>query len=285
MLQRRHIVAADWQILWEVKRKLEQGPVDDGTDFKAKVCKWTCHCRPGDCSTLAAVFGVPKRGDFMPEIDKKLLARTQDLARQFDLAIAKLADSSSIDLRIFFTMAHGYITDRIAQCASLFDSPNALMRLNDSFATEYLRALNGHPHADWSRAFRVCRAESNAVESGFVGLIFVGPVAAEACGACMANVHIKRDLRDALGKVKDVDPQDYGNMLVLVSEGNLYAESQLRDRVLGTAAFLIGQLFVTQLNLNVKQWRNDVYMSAYGKTVPDPTPAFAAAYRTMTTSS
>lgn len=215
----------------------------------------------------------------MPQIDRNLLARTQELARQFDLAIARLASAASIDLRIFFTMAHGYITDRIAQSVELFANPNALMRLNDCFATEYLKAINGQPHADWQRAFRVCRAESSAVQSGFVGLFFIGPVAAEACGASMASVHIKRDLRDALGKVKDVDAQDYGNVLIFVTEGNLYAESQLRGRGLGAAAFCVGQLFVTRLNLNVKQWRNDVYQAAYGKPVPDPSAEFADAYR------
>jgi hypothetical protein len=217
----------------------------------------------------------------MPKIDLALLNRTRDLARQFDAAIARLAGTPSIDLRIFFTMAHGYITARIAQCVELFNNPNALMRLNECFATEYLRAINGKPHADWIRAFRVCRAESDAVQSGFVGLVFVGPFATEACGACMASVHIKRDLRDALGKVRDVDPQDYGNVLIFVTEGNLYAESELRGRGLGAAAFVVGQLFVKKLNLNVKQWRNDVYVAAYGKQVPDPSEKFAAAYRRL----
>ena len=217
----------------------------------------------------------------MPQIDQTLLTRTQDLALQFDRAIVRLASATSVDLRIFFTMAHGYITNGIAQCVELFANPNALMRLNDCFATEYLKAINGKPHADWIRAFRVCRAESNAVQSGFVGLVFIGPIATEACGACMANVHIKRDLRDALTKVRDVDPQDYGNILILVLEGNLYAEAQLRGRALGAAAFSVGQQFVKYLNLNVKQWRNDVYVAAYGKPVPDPSETFAAAYRRL----
>jgi hypothetical protein len=218
----------------------------------------------------------------MPQIDRTLLARTEELERKFDLAIAKLANTSALDLRIFFTMAHGYITGRIAQCVELFCNPNALMRLNDYFASEYLRAINGAPHADWNRAFRVCQAESSAVESGFVGLFFVGPIAAEACGACMASVHIKRDLRDALAKVRDVDAQDYGNVLIFVTEGNLYAESQLRGRPLGAAVFGLSQLFVNRLNLNVKKWRNDVYKGAYGKAVPDPSNAFATAYRRLT---
>lgn len=90
------------------------------------------------------------------------------------------------------------------------------MRLNNCFATTYLNAINGSPHSDWQKAFRVCKGEQDAVRSGFIGLIFIGPIAFESCGACMANVHIKRDLRDALNKVTDVDPQDYANILIFV---------------------------------------------------------------------
>lgn len=213
--------------------------------------------------------------------DAQLLKRTEELDAQFDRAIAKLATGPAIDLRIFFTMAHGYITGRIAECVRLFTNPNAIMRLNDSFASEYLKAVNGAPHLDWQRAFRVCQAESKAIEEGFVGRMFLGPVAAEACGACMASVHIKRDLRDALRKVRDVDAQDYGNVLVFVTEGNLYAESQLRGRALGAAALCISQFFVDSLNLDVKQWRNEVYQTSYDKPVPDPSDAFVGAYRSL----
>jgi hypothetical protein len=69
------------------------------------------------------------------------------------------------DLRIFFTFAHGYITKKIGRHVELFANPNALMRLNDSFATTYLNAMNGAPHNDWQRAFRVCRGEEDAVRS------------------------------------------------------------------------------------------------------------------------
>jgi len=175
-------------------------------------------------------------------------------------------------------MAHGYITGKIGQNIELFANPNALMRLNDSFATTYLRALNGAAHLDWQRAFRVCKAESDAISSGFIGLIFVGPVAAESCGACMANVHINRDLRDALLKVRDVDAQDYGNILVFVLEANLYAECELRGQAFGSAAIMISQLFVKRLNLDVKQWRNKVFQDCYKKQVPDPSKAFIDAY-------
>ena len=108
------------------------------------------------------------------------------MVSQFDRAIVKLASSEVVDLRIFFTIAHRYLTQQIGDNIELFNS---------------------------------------------IGLVFMGPVAAETCGACMANVHIRRDLRDALRKVRDVDPQDYGNILVLVNEGNLLAEIHLRADV------------------------------------------------------
>ena len=117
-------------------------------------------------------------------------------------------------------------------------------------------------------------------------MIFLGAVVTEACGACMANVHIKRDLRDALNSVPDVDPQDYGNVLVFVEYGNLFAETQLRGRAMGAAAvmaeqilLLVGPLFSKQLNFDVKKWRNDVYRDCYGKDVPDPSSSFVSAYR------
>jgi hypothetical protein len=214
----------------------------------------------------------------MATVDPTLLARTKTLDNQFNKAIVRLADSA-LDLRLFFTMAHGYITAKIAENIGLFNSPNSLMRLNDSFATTFLKALDGAPHNDWQRAFRVCRAESEAVRSGFVGMIFMGPVAAESCAACMASVHIKRDLRDALLAVRDVDAQDYGNVLIFVEEGNLYAESQLRGQALGTAATMLGLAFAPKLNIDVKKWRNDVFQDCYKIPVPSPSAAFVAAYR------
>jgi hypothetical protein len=157
----------------------------------------------------------------MPDVDKNLLAETLQLGDKFDMALARLASGPDLDLRMFFTMAHGYITKKIGKHINLFNNPNALMRLNKAFATTYLSAVAGSPHHDWQRAFRVCQAEVKAMQSGFVGLLFLGPVVAESCAACMANVHIMRDLRDALTAIRDVDPQDYGNILVFVMEGNM----------------------------------------------------------------
>ncbi len=215
----------------------------------------------------------------MGSIDQTLLTRTKQLDTLFDRAIGRLAAGPVVDLRIFFTMAHGFITRQIGKHIDLFASPNPLMRLNDSFATTYLKALDGAPHNDWQRAFRVCKAERDAMASGFIGQIFLSPVVTEACGACMAHVHITRDLRDALKSVPGVDPQDYGNVLIFVEDGNVYAETQLRGRTIGAAAVVVGQLFAKRLNLDVKQWRNDVYRDCYGKDVPDPSSAFASAYR------
>src|ERR1700730_9739917 len=107
----------------------------------------------------------------MATADPTLLARTKTLDNQFNKAIVRLADSA-LDLRLFFTMAHGYITAKIAENIGLFNSPNSLMRLNDSFATTFLKALDGAPHNDWQRAFKVCKAESDAVTSGFIGRLF-----------------------------------------------------------------------------------------------------------------
>jgi len=213
----------------------------------------------------------------MADIDPQLLERTKTLGVMFD-GLANSLVGPPTDLRIFFTFAHGYITKKIGKHIGLFSNPNALMRLNDSFASTYLAAMNGAPHADWQKAFKICKGEQDAVRSGFIGLIFIGPVAYESCGACMANVHIRRDLRDALNKVKDVDPQDYGNILIFVMEGNLYAEKMIRGRAKGALMVMTSLPFAAKLNLDVKQWRNEVFTQCYGKPVPDPSDAFAAAY-------
>jgi hypothetical protein len=211
----------------------------------------------------------------MAAFDQSLLDRTNALGSSFDAAAMRLA-SPPIDLRCFFTFAHGFITKNIAKYVDLFTNPNALMRLNDCFATTYLNAINGSPHNDWQRAFRVCKGEQDAVRSGFVGLIFIGPIAFESCGACMANVHIKRDLRDALNKVTDVDPQDYGNILIFVMRGNLYAETRIRGVAKGALMVMTSLPFAPRLNLDVKAWRNQVFQDCYRKPVPEPSDTFVA---------
>jgi hypothetical protein len=209
----------------------------------------------------------------MATVDKTLLERTNLLGGMFDAATAKLT-GPPVDLRFFFTVAHGFITKSIAKHIDLFANPNALMRLNDSFASTYLTAINGHPHQGWQKAFRVCNSEQDAVRSGFVGLLAIGPVAFESCGACMAYVHINRDLREALTKVTDVDAQDYGNMLILVQRGNIVAEVKIRGAARGTLAIMASVLLAGKLNLDVKEWRNKVFEDCYRKSVPEPTSSF-----------
>jgi hypothetical protein len=59
-LQRRHIVAADFKYCGkEIKRKLEQGPVDHETDFKAKV--YSNGRVTADSETLKALSGFSER--------------------------------------------------------------------------------------------------------------------------------------------------------------------------------------------------------------------------------
>lgn len=209
----------------------------------------------------------------MASIDAALLARTKALGSMFDAAAGKL-QGPPIDLRVYFTWAHSYITKEIAKHIDLFANPNALMRLNDCFATTFLTAINGSPHSDWQRAFKVCKGEQDAVQSGFIGMLFIGPVAFESCGSCMANVHIKRDLRDALTKVSDVDAQDYANILIFVMRGSIYAETRIRGAARGALFIMTSFPFAPKLNLDVKAWRNKVFEDVYGRTVPDPAASF-----------
>jgi hypothetical protein len=215
----------------------------------------------------------------MADIDSKLLATTQDLGRQFDEAAKRLA-GPPVDLRIFFTFAHGFITKKIGKHIDLFRAPNPLMRLNESFATTYLANLRGPPNANWEKAFKVCRGEMDAMRSGLAGTLALGATAYEVCGACMANIHINVDLKNALDHVRDVDAQDYGNVLIFVQLGNFYAEKQIRGAMGAALMIMTATPFQQWLKLDVKQWRNSVYEKSYGLkpgSVPDPEPAFTRA--------
>jgi hypothetical protein len=214
-------------------------------------------------------------------VDDRLLARTKELTRMFDAAENRLALNG--DLRVFFTRSHGYITKKIGVHINLFKNPNSLMRLNDSFATTYLAAINGAPHHGWQQAFGICKAlDDNAVRAkGLFNTIIMFPYAVtapEECAGCMAKVHISQDLRNALIKVRDVDVEDYANILVFVIEGHLYAEVKLRGQILASAAFMVSVPFMDWLNTNAKLWRNEAFEQVYKKKVPDPSPAFIAAY-------
>jgi hypothetical protein len=197
----------------------------------------------------------------------------------FDAAITKY--NSTNDVRAFFTMAHAYITKKIRKHIGLFVAPTPLLRLNDSFATTFLNAVNGHPHEGWQRAFRVCAGLSTAEEEHLFGVISTEKQAGpsyELCASCMAKIHISRDLKDALKAVKGVSAQDYGNILIFVNEGHLFAEVQIRGRARGAFFVMVGVPLANSLNMSAKMWRNQAFKDAYGLEVPDPSTAFVAAY-------
>jgi hypothetical protein len=209
-------------------------------------------------------------------VEPALLSQTDVLIKRFDAAIAKLKAAG--DIRVFFTFAHAYITKKIRKHIGLFAAPNALLRLNASFATTFLQAIEGSPHAAWQSAFRVCSGLSTAATEGFVEYVMLAPVSFEVCGACMAKVHITRDLKDALLAVKGVDAQDYGNVLIFVMEGNLFAEVQIRGQARGALVLMTSMPIANKLNLDAKLWRNQVFKEVYGKDVPEPAPTFVSAY-------
>jgi hypothetical protein len=222
-------------------------------------------------------------------VDSALLKQTSALVNRFDAAIARLTYTSlkSVatghkgDLRLLFTHAHAYITRSIRKHIGLFAAPNPLMRLNALFATTFLNALEGAPDAAWQYVFKVC---AGAGVAAFPGLIATPAGAAQAlvdyeeCAMCMASVHIKRDLRDALRKVRDVNAQDYGNVLVFVQEGFLHGETQIRGSILGNGEVWVGKAF-EPLGVSAKKWRNDVFKEVYGINVPEPSRAFVTAYQ------
>ena len=170
------------------------------------------------------------------------------------------------DLRWFFTYAHAQITRQINDNLKLFQRPNALMRLNIHFAETFINALWDQPHEDWRRAFAVCAAfQKTSQDTSFLFM------EAEMCGARMANVHINIDLRKALGEVGCIPPEDYSNMLILVTRGSVYALVRLRGQLIGAAEALINAFVAPLVNLEIKTWRNAVYAGTCNADVPDPT--------------
>jgi hypothetical protein len=237
---------------------------------------------PGD---LQATNQLQDAIDFLAEcnltgggIDQQLLDRTDALVRMFDAAIMSLSDP--LDLRIFFTFAHSYITRKIRKHIGLFSAPNPLLKLNDSFATTFLKAVNGTPEAGWQRAFRVCSGLRTTQQEGFMEAIFLAPISFETCGACMAAIHINQDLRNALIAVQGVDPQDYGNVLIFVSEGFLFAEVKIRGRARGALMVFTSGPFmqIKRLDMSAKLWRNQVFKDVYQQDVPEPSATFIDSY-------
>lgn len=237
---------------------------------------------PGD---LQATNQVQDALDFLAEckltgggIDQKLLDRTDALVSMFDAAIMSL--SNPLDLRIFFTFAHSYITRKIRKHIALFSAPNPLLQLNDNFATTFLKAINGAPDVGWQRAFRVCSGLRTTQQEGFMEAIFLAPISFETCGACMASIHINQDLRNALINVNGVDAQDYGNVLIFVSEGFLFAEVQIRGRARGALMVFTSGPFmqIKRLDMSAKLWRNKVFKEVYQQEVPEPSTTFIDSY-------
>ncbi len=234
----------------------------------------TCHARPPGAVGFSGSYdhpvldtpgptGVNDHGDQLVcriRIDAVLRERNRVIE-------AALLDSAEAyyrkeDLRWFFAFAHGQITKQINANLTMFQDPNALLRLNIHFAEEFVRALDGQPHDLWKRAFRVC-ASLGRNETMLL-------MEAEMCGAAMANVHIYVDLANALREVGCISPADYGNMLVFVNRGSLAALVRLRGRAIGSAEAMLNQLAAPMLELEVKAWRNAVFEAACHARVPDP---------------
>jgi hypothetical protein len=94
----------------------------------------------------------------------------------------------------------------------------------------------------------------------------------------MAKIHIMRDLKDALTAVKGVNAQDYGNVLIFVMEGNLFAEVQIRGQARGALMVMTSMPIAHKMNLDAKLWRNQVFKEVYGQDVPEPDATFVSAY-------
>lgn len=203
----------------------------------------------------------------MAAIDPKLKIETLRIEKELFAASEKFEKDG--DFRWFFSYAHAKITEQINKNLNLFRDPNAVIRLNAHFASEYLKAASGQPHEAWSKAFKICKAlEKNAPNNPAL----VGEV--ELCGAQMANVHIHVDLANALREVGCIDRNDYGNILTFVLRGNLAAENKLRGKFGGATMFLLSALVGPKLNMDVKKWRNAAYTEVCAGTVPDPEKSF-----------
>jgi len=170
------------------------------------------------------------------------------------------------DLRWFFSLAHATITQQINANLAIFEQPNPLLRLNIHFSEAFVRAIDGHGSDLWEDAFRLCQAlEENKS-------IFIPE--AEVCASRMAAVHIFVDLSAALREAGCISPADYGNMLVFVNRGSLAAQVRLRGRAVGAAEAVLQQLICPLVDLDVKAWRNAVFMAACQAPVPDPARPF-----------
>lgn len=214
---------------------------------------------PGPQSFAPERPGVEKVDPGLLQLNKNIEAQLMSSADAY---------FSNKDLRWYFTYAHALITSRINNNITLFQRPNALIRLNISFAEEFLMAVNNQPSEFWQLAFKKCRAFDKA------GGVLVGET--ELCGASMANVHIHIDLANALKTVGCIPPADYGNMLVFIKQAALVATRRLRGPFVAEAELILNDLvFGPVTGLEVKAWRNAVYGETCNAEVPSPEDKFS----------
>jgi hypothetical protein len=194
-------------------------------------------------------------------VDPELLSHNRAIAAQLRL----IADDfyRRGDFRWFFTYANSQVARQIVDNVSVFQRPNALLRLNIHFAEAYLRAAEGNGSDVWRQAFEICSRLEIASE---VVDELRGEV--ELCGATMASVHIQVDLANALEAVGCIPPADFSNMLVLANRGALAALVRLRGRAVGAAEAMLNALVGPALGLDVKAWRNAAYQSVCNTPVP-----------------
>jgi hypothetical protein len=191
-------------------------------------------------------------------VDPALLSENAKIAADMMGETLKLEKAG--DIRWFFAYAHAVISGLIVANVEKFQQPNALLRLNRHFASEFLRSIKGAPHPGWMQAFKFCAALGKANLPGNT----------ELCGAAMANVHINVDLRTALHEVGCLPPQDYGNVLVFVNRASLAALARMRGRGLGAAEAIMQRFSAPVTGLDVKQWRNAAFMAVCKVPVPAP---------------
>lgn len=202
-------------------------------------------------------------------VSQCLLDKNRQVAQM--LMSAAAAYKQNEDFRWFFTHAHGRISEKINRNITKFQRPNALIRLNLHFATEYLRAVNGLPHKEWKNAFNVCKIME--VKSK-IPLPNVLPLEVEACGATMANVHIGIDLAAALSQIGCIPPNDYGNVLLFVQQGAESAINELRGVFIGWIVNGIKAKLPNWLQLE-EVWRNAAYEQVCSTAVPSIEPIFS----------
>jgi hypothetical protein len=255
------------------------------SNFKNGVLQWstTTGVQPPPPITQipAQSTGSGMPGTSGAEVDSKLLAQTKAIAQELDSWANLLAAKG--DSRAFFTYAHSYIANKIVENIALFNNPNSLMQLLDSFATVYLNALRGAPTPEWQGAFKWCGAMNSfgRLDDPISALVLsvYTKFPWEQCAMKMAYVHINVDLRNALMQVKGVDPQDYGNVLKFVEMGEAFAEQQLIGRTIGNRRFAVILAFQSLWDMSVKNWRNQVFKDVYKENVPDPSAEFVAQSR------